>query len=85
MDISPTARQLTSPLELAHPRLAGVLLAHLSTHCNDPVLARDVVGSALARAGWRGWLDVARQDTPGPWLDVEALRNRCGPNQLSLL
>ena len=71
--------------ELAHPRLAGVLLAHLSTHCNDPVLARDVVGSALARAGWRGWLDVARQDTPGPWLDVEALRNRCGPNQLSLL
>ena len=72
-------------VELAHPRLAGVLLAHLSIRCNDPALAREVVGDALARAGWRGWLDVAEQDAPGPWLDVEALRKRCGPGQLSLL
>jgi phosphoribosyl 1,2-cyclic phosphodiesterase len=71
--------------ELLHPRLAGVLLAHVSAECNDPALARDVVGSALTRAGWRGWLDVARQEAPGPWLDVEALRSRCGPEQLSLL
>ena len=71
--------------ELLHPRLAGVLLAHLSSECNDPELARAVVGGALAHAGWRGWLDVARQDVPGPWLDVEALRLRCDPEQLSLL
>jgi phosphoribosyl 1,2-cyclic phosphodiesterase len=71
--------------ELLHPRLAGVLLAHVSAECNDPELARDVVGGALARAGWRGWLDVARQEQTGPWLDVEALRSRCGPTQLSLL
>lgn len=72
-------------VELAHPRLAGVLLAHLSTECNDPALALDVVGGALARAGWSGWLDVARQDAPSPWLDLEALRQRRGPAQLTLL
>ena len=71
--------------DLVHPRLAGVLLAHLSVECNDPGLARDVVGTALEKAGWQGWLDVARQDRVGPMLDVEALRNRCGPEQLSLL
>ena len=71
--------------ELAHARLAGVLLAHLSVECNDPGLAREVVGEALDRAGWRGWLDVARQDTAGPMLDVEALRLRTGPEQLTLL
>ncbi len=71
--------------ELLHPRLAGVLLAHLSVECNHPALARDVVESALRQRGWRGWLDVARQDAPGPWLDVEALRRRCGPEQLSFL
>ena len=71
--------------ELLHPRLAGVLLAHVSAENNDPQLALGVVGGALARAGWRGWLDVARQEAPGPWLDVEALRSRCGPDQLTLL
>ena len=72
-------------IELAHPRLAGVLLAHVSAQCNDPELAKGVVGSALERAGWRGWIDVARQEAPGPWLDVELLRTRCGPEQLTLL
>ena len=70
---------------LLHPRLAGVLLAHLSVECNDPELARDVVGGALEKAGWRGWLDVARQDAPGPMLDVETLRSGTGPDQLTLL
>lgn len=70
---------------LIHPRLAGILLAHLSVECNDPELARDVVGGTLEKAGWRGWLDVARQDVPGPFLDVEALRSRIGPDQLTLL
>jgi phosphoribosyl 1,2-cyclic phosphodiesterase len=71
--------------ELMHPRLAGVLLAHVSAENNDPELARTVVEGALTRVGWRGWIDVARQETPGPWLDVEEMRTRCGPAQLSLL
>ncbi len=71
--------------ELLHGRLAGVLLAHLSTECNRPGLARDVVGEALDRAGWTGWLGVAAQDEPGDVLDLEALRRRAGPSQLSFL
>lgn len=71
--------------DLAHPRLAGVLLAHLSVECNDPALAREVVGTHLEKAAWRGWLEVARQDAAGPLLDIEALRARSGPEQLSLL
>jgi hypothetical protein len=62
-----------------------VVLAHLSNECNRPELAREVVGSALARAGWSGYLGVARQDEPTGWLDVEKLRLRMGPSQLSLL
>jgi len=71
--------------ELLHSRLAGILLAHLSVECNAPALAREAVGGALERAGWRGWLEVARQDVPGAMLDVEALRWRCGPEQMTLL
>lgn len=70
---------------LMHPRLAGVLLAHLSVECNHHELAHEVVGEALERKGWHGWLDVARQDAPGPMLDVEELRTRSGPDQLTLL
>lgn len=71
--------------ELAHPRLAGVVLAHLSHECNRPELARQVVGEALRTTGWSGYLVVASQDRPLPLLDVEALRGRTGPDQLSLL
>jgi len=72
-------------VELLHPRLAGVILAHLSNECNRPELARTVVGAALRKAGWKGHLDVARQDEPTEWLDVEELRVRAGPSQLSFL
>lgn len=72
-------------LELLHPGLSGVVLAHLSDSCNRPDLARDVVGKALREAGWEGHLEVARQEEPTGWLDVEALRYRRGPAQLSLL
>jgi len=72
-------------VELLHPRLAGVVLAHLSGECNHPALAREVVGTALARAGYQGWLEVAPQDEPLPFVDVEALRLRLGPAQLTLL
>lgn len=71
--------------ELLHPRLAGIVLAHLSNECNRPDLARKVVGSALKKAGWKGYLDVAAQDHPSGWLDVEELRVRLGPTQLTFL
>lgn len=71
--------------ELLHPRLAGVVLAHLSKECNRPALARQVVGDALNKAGWTGHLEVALQHRPTSLLDVEELRFRSGPTQLSLL
>lgn len=71
--------------ELMHPRLAGVVLAHLSAECNRPALAEEVVGRALEKAGWSGHLEVALQDRPTALLDVEELRYRSGPSQLSLL
>lgn len=70
---------------LMHPRLSGVLLAHLSVECNEAELAREVVGLALEKKGWRGWLEVARQDEPGAFLDIEEMRRRAGPEQLSLI
>ena len=71
--------------ELLHPRLAGVVLAHLSFECNRPILAERTVGDALKAHGWRGHLEVALQDRPTRLLDVEELRLRSGPSQLSLL
>ncbi len=72
-------------VELLHPRLAGVVLAHLSNECNRPELAREVVGQALQEAGWDGLLMVARQDEPTPLLDVEDLHRRVGGPQRSFL
>ena len=72
-------------IELLHPRLAGIVLAHLSKECNRPELARQVVGQALERKGWEGYLDVALQHRPTEILDIEELRYRNGPSQLSLL
>jgi phosphoribosyl 1,2-cyclic phosphodiesterase len=72
-------------VDLLHPHLVGVVLAHLSNECNRPELALDVVGRALSKAGYRGLLDVARQDEPTRVYDVEALRRRVEPQQLSFL
>lgn len=72
-------------VELLHPRLAAIVLAHLSNECNRPELASSVVGAALEDAGWSGHLEVARQDHPTEWLDVELLRLRTGPEQMSFL
>lgn len=72
-------------VDLLHPRLAGVLLAHLSVDCNDRDLARDTVGTALERAGYEGYLAVARQDHTTEFLDIEELRLRMGPVQYSFL
>jgi len=43
------------------------------------------VGDALRKAGWKGHLEVAMQDRPTEFLDVEEIRYRSGPLQLSLL
>jgi phosphoribosyl 1,2-cyclic phosphodiesterase len=72
-------------LELLHPGLAGVVLAHLSAECNRPDLAQSVVGAVLSKAGYRGLLLVASQDRPTELLDVPELRRRLGPEQLALL
>ena len=70
--------------ELQHPRLGGVILAHLSERSNDPGLAYDVVGATLSRGGFRGDLQVGQQDRPLPPIDVSALRARLEPPQLSM-
>jgi phosphoribosyl 1,2-cyclic phosphodiesterase len=69
--------------DLLHPRLAGIVLAHLSNESNHPDLALEVVGSALERAGYQGMLAVARQEDPTDFMDTEALRLTVGPEQLS--
>ena len=71
--------------ELLHPRLAGVMLAHLSEECNRPELAEAVVGSALRAAGYEGFLGVAPQTRPTELIDIEELRRRIGPAQLTFL
>lgn len=71
--------------ELAHPRLGGVLLAHLSAECNDPGRALDRVRRDLEGVRYEGALDVAPQGEPTPRYDVEALvRARTEGPQLSL-
>jgi phosphoribosyl 1,2-cyclic phosphodiesterase len=50
--------------ELHHPGLLTVVLAHLSEQCNSAAEARRTVAPALRRAGFRGALHVADQDTP---------------------
>jgi len=72
-------------LELFHPRLAGVVLAHLSGECNRPELAEAVVGRALKHAGYQGLLKVALQESPTGPLDLLELASRLDPDQLSLL
>ncbi|MEQ9569470.1 MAG: MBL fold metallo-hydrolase [Longimicrobiales bacterium] len=71
-------------LELLHDDLVAVVLAHLSRESNDPRLAADVVGRCLRDAGYRGTLEVARQDEPTDLFDVARLRRRLGPGQLAL-
>ncbi len=75
----------TLALELLHPLLGGVVLAHLSAECNRPELAGAVVGRALTRAGYRGVLKVAGQEEPTGPLDLRELRARLDPEQLHLI
>ena len=72
-------------LELLHPRLACVVLAHLSFECNRPDLAESVVGTALRGAGYRGLLRVAQQGFPTEIMDLQEMRRRLDPDQLTLM
>lgn len=69
-------------VELHHAELAHVVLAHLSTHCNHGNLAREVVGGALERAGYRGALEVAGQQEAMTPVDLVDARRRLAPAQL---
>ena len=73
-------------VDLVHPALGGLLLAHLSDECNEPKAATDVTRKRLARMGYRGVVDVALQDRPSPLYDVAALVDsaRNGGPQLQL-
>lgn len=73
-------------LEILHPELGGVLLAHLSQECNEPRLALSAVRSAIRPAGFRGVVAVAGQHEAGPLHDVSELVGRVSRSggQLSL-
>jgi phosphoribosyl 1,2-cyclic phosphodiesterase len=49
-------------LTVIHDKLKHVHLAHLSSECNSPALALDVVGNALKRAGCSIEVSIAYQD-----------------------
>ncbi len=51
-------------VELQHPDLAAVILAHLSQRCNSAEDALATVAPALRRAGFGGRVHVALQDVP---------------------
>lgn len=72
-------------LELYHPGLASVVLAHLSEAANEPEIARDTVAAALERRRYRGPVQVASQEQPMECIDVSRLRAANQPPQLSLL
>jgi phosphoribosyl 1,2-cyclic phosphodiesterase len=60
-------------VEVHHPGLGVVVLAHLSQQCNTADDARATVAPALRRAGFRGALHVADQHQPlGPIAVVPA-------------
>ncbi len=73
--------------DLHHPGLGGVVLAHLSEHCNDGSLASDVIGESLSKAGYRGMMRVAGPARPLEPIEVMALRRAVGATaeQLELL
>lgn len=53
-------------VELCHPGMHTVVLAHLSQRCNTPEHARERVESPLRAAGYVGSLHVAVQEAPLP-------------------
>jgi phosphoribosyl 1,2-cyclic phosphodiesterase len=61
-------------LQIVSADLQHLFLGHLSTDCNRPELARQVVGSALTRVGaTHVRVEAASPDTPCPTLTLGAL------------
>lgn len=50
--------------DIAHPKLQSVHLAHLSSECNTPELAKESIFSFLETRGMQLDLRIARQDAP---------------------
>jgi len=74
--------------ELWHHDLRGIILAHLSEHCNDASLARDVIAESLDSIGFDGFLVVAGQDVPLGTVDLQppvSAGRQSATGQLSLL
>lgn len=72
-------------VELAHPGLACVILAHLSERANDPALAEEVVGEALRGARYKGPIHTGLQHAPLEPIDMDRAARRLEPEQLPLL
>jgi phosphoribosyl 1,2-cyclic phosphodiesterase len=53
-------------------RLRHLVQLHLSQDCNRPALAREAARTVLDQLSRHTTLHTARQDAPGPMLDVEA-------------
>lgn len=70
--------------EIVHPGLGGILLAHLSSECNDPDLAVDRVAEGLMPTRWDGVLASAIQDEPTERFRVDRLAKEHEGPQLSL-
>jgi len=70
--------------ELFHDGLCAVVLAHLSENANEPSLAMEVVGEALARRRFSGSLQVAPQERPLDPIDITRLRGLRLPAQMAL-
>ena len=72
-------------IELMHPQLVGIVLAHLSSECNCPNLAKSVIQEALKKSGWSGLLEVALQDHQTALLDIKTLQLQSDTSQLNFL
>jgi phosphoribosyl 1,2-cyclic phosphodiesterase len=59
-------------VELCHPGMQTIVLAHLSQRCNTPAHARERVEPPLRASGYTGSLHVAGQDTPLPPIPLGA-------------
>jgi ribonuclease BN (tRNA processing enzyme) len=70
------AALLREVVRLSAPgRLQHVVQLHLSRDCNRPALAAETARRTLAEANAAVTVHTARQDEPGPWLDVGVSAN----------
>jgi phosphoribosyl 1,2-cyclic phosphodiesterase len=65
--------------DLLCDRLKWVVLYHLSTTNNLPVLAEDAIGERLTSQGSAARMQLATQDEPTPWLGVRGAESWAEP------